>query len=52
MTTSIVIIPTERYFSEMFETHALTGNIAYGCDDTFSLVSLASACLGVGFAPE
>lgn len=25
------------------ETHGLTGNIAYSCDDTFSLVSLVSA---------
>jgi DNA-binding transcriptional LysR family regulator len=30
----------------------LTRNIAYSCDDTFSLVSLVSAGLGVGFAPE
>ncbi len=36
----------------MFETHGLTGNIAYGCYGTFSLVSLVSACRGVGFAPE
>ena len=36
----------------MFETHGLTGNIAYSCDDTFSLVSLISAGLGIGFAPE
>ncbi|MBD9624676.1 LysR family transcriptional regulator [Ensifer sp. ENS06] len=43
---------SERYFSEMFETHGLTGNIAYSCDDTFSLVSLVSAGLGIGFAPE
>ncbi len=25
---------------------------AYSCDDTFSLVSLVSAGLGIGFAPE
>ncbi|KSV62314.1 transcriptional regulator, partial [Sinorhizobium sp. GL2] len=43
---------SERYFSAMFETHGLTGNIAYSCDDTFSLVSLVSAGLGIGFAPE
>ncbi len=43
---------TERYFSEKFEENDLTGNIAYTCDDTFSLVSLVSAGLGVGFAPE
>jgi len=36
----------------MFETHGLTGNIAYSCNDTFSLVSLVSAGLGIGFAPE
>lgn len=43
---------TERYFSEKFETHGLTSNIAYSCDDTFSLVSLVSAGLGIGFVPE
>nr|WP_312363394.1 LysR substrate-binding domain-containing protein [Ensifer sp.] len=43
---------TERYFSGVFETHGLTSNIAYSCDDTFSLVSLVSAGLGIGFAPE
>lgn len=26
--------------------------ISYTCDDTFSLVSLVSAGLGIGFAPE
>jgi len=43
---------TERYFAELFAEHDLTRNIAYTCDDTFSLVSLVSAGLGVGFAPE
>jgi DNA-binding transcriptional LysR family regulator len=43
---------TERYFSELFEEHDLSGNIAYSCDDTFSVISLVSAGLGVGFAPE
>ncbi|WEX75101.1 LysR family transcriptional regulator [Sinorhizobium numidicum] len=43
---------TERYFAEKFEEHDLTKNIAYSCDDTFSLVSLVSAGLGIGFAPE
>ncbi|MHB0954259.1 MAG: LysR family transcriptional regulator [Allorhizobium sp.] len=43
---------TERYFAEKFEEHDLTGNVAYTCDDSFSLVSLVSAGLGVGFAPE
>ena len=43
---------TERYFAEKFEAHDLTKNIAYTCDDTFSLVSLVSAGLGIGFAPE
>lgn len=43
---------TERYFAKVFDTHGLTGNIAYSCDDTFSLVSLVSAGLGIGFAPE
>ncbi|MBD9650178.1 LysR family transcriptional regulator [Ensifer sp. ENS09] len=43
---------SERYFSEMFDTQGLAGNIAYSCDDTFSLVSLVSAGLGIGFVPE
>jgi DNA-binding transcriptional LysR family regulator len=43
---------TERYFAEKFAEHDLTRNIAYTCDDTFSLVSLVSAGLGIGFAPE
>jgi len=43
---------TERYFAELFAEHDLDRNIAYTCDDTFSLVSLVSAGLGVGFAPE
>ncbi|NEJ02564.1 LysR family transcriptional regulator [Rhizobium ruizarguesonis] len=43
---------SERYFAEKFEAHDLTGNIAYSCYDTFSLVSLVSAGLGVGFVPE
>ncbi len=43
---------TERYFAEKFEEHDLAGNVAYTCDDSFSLVSLVSAGLRVGFAPE
>ena len=43
---------TERYFNEKFEEYDLTKNIAYSCDDTWSLVSLVSAGLGIGFAPE
>ena len=43
---------TERYFQEKFEEYQLTANIAYTCDDTFSLVSLVSAGLGIGFVPE
>ncbi|MGO8045273.1 LysR family transcriptional regulator [Rhizobium johnstonii] len=43
---------TERYFTEKFEQYDLTRNIAYSCDDTYSLVSLVSAGLGIGFAPE
>ena len=43
---------TERYFAEKVEEHDLAGNVAYTCNDSFSLVSLVSAGLGVGFAPE
>ncbi|MGF6178852.1 DNA-binding transcriptional LysR family regulator [Ensifer sp. 4252] len=43
---------TKRYFTEKFEEHDLSKNVAYTCDDTFSLVSLVSAGLGIGFAPE
>jgi DNA-binding transcriptional LysR family regulator len=43
---------TERYFTEKFEEHDLSKSVAYTCDDTFSLVSLVSAGLGIGFAPE
>jgi DNA-binding transcriptional LysR family regulator len=43
---------TEHYFAEKFEEHDLACNVSYTCDDTFSLVSLVSAGLGVGFAPE
>ena len=43
---------SERYFAEKFEEHDLTDNVAYTCDDTFSLVSLVSAGLGIGFVPE
>ncbi len=42
---------TERYFAEKFEEHDLACNVAYTCDDTFSLISLVSAGHGVGFAP-
>jgi len=31
---------TERYFNEKFEEYDLTKNVAYSCDDTYSLVSL------------
>ena len=43
---------SEQYFAEKFEEHDLTDNVAYTCDDTFSLVSLVSAGLGIGFVPE
>ncbi len=43
---------SERYFTEKFEEYDLTDNVAYTCDDTFSLVSLVSAGLGIGFVPE
>lgn len=43
---------TERYFAETFDAHDLSGNVAYSCDDTLSLVSLVAAGLGVGFVPE
>jgi len=43
---------SERYFTEKFEEHDLTDNVTYTCDDTFSLVSLVSAGLGIGFVPE
>jgi DNA-binding transcriptional LysR family regulator len=43
---------TERYFNEKFEAYDVTKNIAYTCDDTYSLVSLVAAGLGIGFAPE
>ncbi|MBP1876257.1 hypothetical protein LPJGGPFB_05324 [Ensifer adhaerens] len=34
------------------EEHDLSKSVAYTCDDTFSLVSLLSAGLGIAFAPE
>ncbi|MBB3564289.1 DNA-binding transcriptional LysR family regulator [Rhizobium sp. BK512] len=43
---------SEQYFAEKFEEHDLTDNVTYTCDDTFSLVSLVSAGLGIGFVPE
>jgi DNA-binding transcriptional LysR family regulator len=43
---------TERYFAEMFAEHDLARSIAYSCDDTFALISLVSAGLGIGFAPQ
>ena len=43
---------TERHFAEMFAEHDLVRNIAYSCDDTFALISLVSAGLGIGFAPQ
>ncbi|XAZ26173.1 LysR family transcriptional regulator (plasmid) [Sinorhizobium sp. B11] len=43
---------SERYFADVFEEHDLTDNVTYTCDDTFSLVSLVSAGLGIGFVPE
>ncbi len=42
----------ERYLAEKFEEHDFAKSVAYTCDDTFSLVSLVSAGLGIGFAPE
>lgn len=36
---------TKRYFNEKFDEYELTSNIAYSCDDTYSLVSLVSAAL-------
>jgi hypothetical protein len=45
-------VDTERYFAEMFAEHDLARNIAYTCDDTFALMSLVSAGLGIGFAPQ
>jgi len=43
---------TEHYFNEKFEAYDLMKNIAYICDDTYSLVSLVAAGLGIGFVPE
>jgi len=43
---------SERYFNEKFAEYDLTANIAFSCDDTYALVSLVSAGLGIGFAPE
>ncbi len=43
---------TKRYFAEMFAEHDLARNIAYSCDDNFALISLVSAGLGIGFAPQ
>jgi DNA-binding transcriptional LysR family regulator len=42
---------TERYFAELFAEHGLAPNIAHS-NDTFALISLASAGLGIGFAPQ
>jgi DNA-binding transcriptional LysR family regulator len=36
----------------VFEERDLTDNVACTCDDTFSLVLLVSASLGIGFVPE
>lgn len=44
--------PPSGTSTRKFEEYDLTGNIAYSCDDTYSLVSLVSAGLGIGFAPE
>ena len=41
-----------RTRNEKFEEYDLAKNVAYSCDDTYSLVSLVSAGLGIGFAPE
>ncbi|MBV7522400.1 hypothetical protein KW852_33105 [Ensifer sp. ENS12] len=38
---------TERYFTKKFEEHDLSKSFAYTGDDTFSLVSLVSAGLGI-----
>lgn len=43
---------SERYFAKKFEEHDLTDEVGYTRDDTFSLMSLVSAGLGVGFVPE
>ncbi len=43
---------TEKYFFEQFRKHGLLDQVAYSCDDTLSLVSLAAAGIGVGFVPE
>ena len=43
---------SQRYFTEKFERHDLTGNVAYTCDDIFSLMSLILAGLSIGFVPE
>ncbi len=39
---------TQRYFAE----HGLVRNIAYSCDDTFALISLVLAGLGIPFASQ
>jgi len=44
--------PEGRYIPEKFEEHDLSKSVAYTFFDTFSLVSLVSAGLGIGFAPE
>ncbi|MBB3391003.1 DNA-binding transcriptional LysR family regulator [Rhizobium sp. BK275] len=43
---------SERHFAKKFEEHDLTDDVSYTRDDTFSLMSLVSAGLGVGFVPE
>ncbi|MBB3391055.1 DNA-binding transcriptional LysR family regulator [Rhizobium sp. BK275] len=43
---------SERCFAEKFEEHDLTDNVTYTCDDTFSLVSVVSAGLRIGFIRE
>jgi DNA-binding transcriptional LysR family regulator len=43
---------TERYFVEILAEHDLTRNVADSCDDTVALISLVSAGLGIGFAPQ
>jgi DNA-binding transcriptional LysR family regulator len=40
------------YFAEMFAERDLARNIAYCCDDTFALISLVSAGLGIGLTPQ
>ena len=42
----------QNFIYSEFEDRRLKGNIAYSRYETFSLVSLVSADLGIGFVPE